>query len=368
MSGDSKSPDAAAPKPRAPRKTAPKAAPKAAPVKVVKKAPAKKPQKTAPPKAPSRARKPAPAAVPAEPAAAPVKPKAPRKKPGSTALRNPVDLSKKALEALQVANLHGLDERQAKFIDLWLVTQHATQSYLDAGFECASDASAAAAASRLLRKVREHPYLLTKRAELYQRTAEVQERVINRIYGAAMADPRDISEYIYTCCRHCHGVGHRYQMTPRQIEERQEEYQALVDEAKATRGKKPKPLDMLGGGGFDARRDPHPDCPECHGIGLGRMYIKDTRHLSPASLGIFGGIKQTKDGIEAKVWDQRPYLEMMARLYNMDIEPKADMVLSVDKDGMNEILQRAKDNTQMQRDAMSERARQIAALDAEDNA
>lgn len=336
--------------------------PKPAPVKVtrgrvVKSAPAKASEKpTAKQKKPASSK----AKATPDPAPAPTKPR--RKTGGSTRVKKAVDLNKSELEALQAASLHGLDERQAKFIDLWLVTQNATQSYLDAGFSCKSEAVAAAAASRLLRKVKEHPYMLAKRAELFAKTEEITGRVIQRIYGAAMADPRELVEYFYKCCRYCHGIGHRYQMTPSQMEQRKTRHQQAVEEAKSEK-RTPPVFDELGGLGFDATKDAHPDCPECNGVGIGQLVLKDTRHLSPGALSLYGGIKETKDGLDVKVADQRPYLELLGRIYNMDIEPAPPVVAAVSKEQLEEVLQRGRDKTNAQRQAMAERAAQIAELD-----
>lgn len=353
VDGDNESPSVKAPRTKKPDASAP--------VKVVRGQLAKSTPKKAVAKKPVKA--------PAKPAAAapkaPAKAKAtPRKKPGTSVVKNPVKLTKPELEALQAGSLHGLDERQAKFVDLWLVTQNGTQSYIDAGFECKSDSVAAAAASRLLRKVKEHPYLLAKRAELFKRTAEVQERVLGKIYGAAMADPRELVEYVYKCCRYCHGIDHQYQMTPRQLRDREDEHKAMVAAAKVDKtAPKPGVLDTLGGLGFDQNRDPHEDCPECNGNGIPRLVLKDTRHLSPGALALYGGVKEGRDGIEVKVADQRPYLEMLARLFNMDVEREAPVVAVVSKDELNDIYQRAQERTAAQRAAMADRAAEVAQLE-----
>ncbi|WP_426237559.1 terminase small subunit, partial [Pseudomonas sp. TWP3-2] len=324
--------------------------------RIQKTPPKKAPKKPVPATKKPRATK-AAAAAPAAPAPA----KAPRKTGGSTGVKKSVNLKAKELEALQAGCLHDLDARQAKFVDLWLVTQNGTQSYLDAGYECKSDAVAAAAASRLLKKVKDHPYTQAKRAALFANTEAVTGKVIERIYGAAMADPRELVEYVYKCCRCCHGKNFRYQMTPRELEARQERHKQLVAEAKHEK-RKPPVFDELGGLGFDANRDPHPECPECNGNGIGQHVLKDTRHLSPGALVLYGGVKETKDGLEMKVYDNRPYLELLGRLYNMNIEPAAPPVALVDKAVLDERLERGRLATQAQREAMAKRLADIAGL------
>lgn len=324
-------------------------------------------QKAPPPKTPKKPANPARKPRAAKPATAATEAPAPEKKPratgGSTRVTKAVKLKQKELEALQAGSLHDLDARQAKFVDLWLVTQNGTQSYIDAGYECKSDAVAAAAASRLLKKVKEHPYTLAKRAELFAKTEEITGRVIQRIYGAAMADPRELVEYVYRCCRCCHGKDFRYQMTPRQLEERKARHEEALAEAKAAKRKPLPVLDELGGLGFDANLDPNPDCPECNGNGVGQLVLKDTRHLSPGALALYGGVKETKDGLEMKIHDARPYLEMLGRIFNMNIEPAQAPVAVVDTAALNDAYAKGMQATQAQRDAMAQRMADIAGLD-----
>lgn len=111
----------------------------------------------------------------------------------------------------------------------------------------------------------------------------------------ATADARELVEYRRIPCRHCHGEGHRYQFTPAEMEiarEKHEEKQAEV--------MSPKPFDEKGGIGYTKKRAPHPDCPECHGDGLGEMLVSDTRKLSRVGAQLYEGVKLGKEGLEVK--------------------------------------------------------------------
>lgn len=349
--------------PRRPKRPAKEPVVKVASGRVVKNPPKKPPAKAAKPTAKAAA---ALAKVLEEAAAQPAK--TPRRRSGTTKVNPTVKLNKDELEALQAGNLHGLDERQAKFIDLWLVTQNATQAYLDAGFECTNANSAAAAASRLLRKVKEHPYTHAKRAELFAKTEDIQNRVLERVYGAAMADPRELAEVTYKCCRYCWGVGFKYQMTPRELEQRQQRYEDAKALAKAEK-RRIGPFDPLGGLGYDQTRDSNPACPECNGIGERRLTINDTRYLSPGALGLYGGFKVSKDGdVEVKVADQMPYLQLLGRIFNMNVEPVVAVAAVVSKEELDEVYERAKAKTEAQRAAMAERRAAIDSLDDGDGA
>lgn len=354
-SGDIQAPDKPARRAKKPPKTEDV---KVVSGRVVKKAPAKPPRKPAKTTAKTAAK----IAAVLEQASVEKKPRAPRKT-GTTKVKPTVQLSQEELEALQAGSLHGLDARQAKFIDLWLVTQNATQAYLDAGFECTNPNSAASAASRLLRRVKEHPYTLAKRAELFAKTEEIQNRVIDRVYGAAMSDPRELAEVIYRCCRYCWGEGFKYQMTPHQMEQRKERHKQEAALAKIEKRTAPK-FDPLGGIGYDQTRDPNPDCPECNGVGTRVEIIKDTRYLSPGAVGLYGGFKVNKDGgVEIKVADQLPYLTLLGRIFNMSVEAPPPVAVAVTKDQLDEIYRVGQEKTQRQRDEMAERARQIAELE-----
>lgn len=289
-------------------------------------------------------------------------PAKPRRKTGTTVVSNPAKLPKRQQKALEAATLQDLDPRQALFVDLWLVSSNATQSYIQAGYEVKNDQVAAAAASRLLKKVKDHPYTKAKRAALIADTTEVQNRVLTAIFDAAMADPRELVEFRYFCCRYCHGKDFKYQFTSNGMRQRRQEYGRIVAEARENK-QEPPPFDEEGGEGFHKFNLPHEDCPECSGQGTPHLIIKDTAHMSPAAIRLFGGVKEGKDGLEMKVHDQKPYLEMLARLYNMDVDPPAPPVAAgLSSEQLNEILDKARDKTQRQREGMQERAERLAAM------
>lgn len=48
---------------------------------------------------------------------------------------------------------------------------------------------------------------------------------------------------------------------------------------------------------IDFRREPNPDCPSCHGVGVERAFNADTRYLSPAAKRAYAGIKRGIGGV-----------------------------------------------------------------------
>ncbi|QSL90505.1 terminase small subunit [Pseudomonas atacamensis] len=286
---------------------------------------------------------------------------------GNTLLTNPVELSEKELQALEVAALHGLDPRQAKFCDLYLVSYNATQAYRDAGYRCKNDNAAAAGASRLLKKVKDHPYMRARQAEMFKRVADVQNQIIAVCHAASFADPRELVEYVRRCCRYCYGVGFKYQFRPSEMQRRRDEYDEALHEATEA-GEELEPFDELGGLGFDSKLPPNMDCPECSGEGVGKALFKDTGNLSPAALALYEGVKEGKDGTEIRVASQKGYRELLAKIFDLQVEPVVTITPGATKEQLEEVLAKAEAKTNAQRAEMLERERFLASLGHENGA
>lgn len=320
-------------------------------VKVNKDQAAKKGPRKPPSKARVSAKPPAAKAVAEAAASSPAK-------PGTTKIKNPIQLSEKELEALALAELHGLSPKMAKFVDLYLATYNATQSYRDAGYSAKTENAAAAGASRLLKKVKTHPYYAARQAEMFKRTADVQNSIIGVIHAAAFADAREISELRRACCHYCHGIGHKYQHTPREMEERLAEYEAALLEASASNKVLP-PFDELGGLGYDKRLPPHPDCPECSGEGHQYLYFHDSRSYSPAALALYEGVEKTKDGLKVIAGSQKGYRELLGKIFDLHVEPAVVVQAGPSTEELDERIARAHEKTERQRAEMQERLRMI---------
>lgn len=130
--------------------------------------------------------------------------------------------------------------------------------------------------------------------------------VVRELHNIAFADVNELMEWRIESCRYCHGLDHKHQYTTeRELKDAERKYERTVEALV-------EPLDH-GGIGFDPTRPPHPDCPECHGEGVGRAVVKDTRHLSPAARALYAGVKVTKDGIEVKTHSKEKALENLGR-------------------------------------------------------
>lgn len=137
---------------------------------------------------------------------------------------------------------------------------------------------------------------------------ELQD-VVKDITSVLTADPRDLISYVTGSCRHCHGDDHRYHRT--RDEMRRARRQAELNEVE---------FDPQGGEGFNAYRDPHPDCPECCGKGVQHARLTDTRDLSPEAAALYDGIEQTRHGIKIKLRSKDAAREAAARLLGLNKE------------------------------------------------
>lgn len=158
---------------------------------------------------------------------------------------------------------------------------------------------------------------MQKRSE---RTGITQDMVLERWWSLDNADPRELIEYRRTCCRHCYGENSDYQLTQREIDKR------LIDAQRTwelRKNKKPTDVfeepDTLGGPGWDPRRPPKAQCPECFGEGVEKIFVRDTRELSPAAARLYAGVKQTKDGIQIMMRSQDDALLNVAKHLGMHV-------------------------------------------------
>lgn len=127
----------------------------------------------------------------------------------------------------------------------------------------------------------------------------------------ATADPDELIGLRVGCCRYCHGEAFGYQW-------KQREYLAALDEYDRAVRRDPKGEyivpDIGGGLGFRKGRPPRPDCPECEGEGVERVVPRDTSKLSAAGRALYGGVKQTRNGVEVIIADRTKALENVTRM------------------------------------------------------
>ena len=194
--------------------------------------------------------------------------------------------------------------KQAAFVREYVKDWNATQAAIRAGY---SEATAGVIGCENLQKPNVRAAIDRRQAEIAA-IAEVDAAlVVRELYDIATADPRELMAVYRDSCRHCYGIDHLYQWTPG-------EYAAAVDKAM----EKDKPLpELLGGIGYRATLDPHPDCPECHGRGVETVVVTDTRKLTGKAAKLYAGAQQTKEGVKALGRDQNAALMALGRYLGM---------------------------------------------------
>jgi phage terminase small subunit len=201
-----------------------------------------------------------------------------------------------------------LTPKQQKFVTEYLIDLNGTQAAIRAGY---SAKTANEQASRLLTNVSVAQALAEAQAKLSERSEITAEMVMRELWAIGTADPNELIEYRRGCCRYCWGKGFRFQRTDAEMREARTTFDRDHDDELGGE------FDMQGGVGFDPRKDPNPDCPECHGEGQGQAIIKDTRKLTGPVRKLYAGVKITKEGLEVKMHDKVAALTLAGRHLGM---------------------------------------------------
>lgn len=199
--------------------------------------------------------------------------------------------------------LPALSPKQERFCQLVLITENGAEAARQAKY---APRRAKQRAAELLRLPQVQARIAQLRAERTKRLEIKADDVLRELWAIAKADPRELIEYRVGACRYCHGVGHKYQRTPAERERDQKAQGSAFDE--------------LGGAGYNRNQPPHPECPECHGLGEGFTVVKDQRIASPAAARLLAGVKETKEGIEVKMHDPQAALVSVGKHLGMFTE------------------------------------------------
>lgn len=223
-----------------------------------------------------------------------------------------------------------LTDKQARFVEEYLVDLNATQAAIRAGY---SEGTAQEQGSRLLCNVMVAKAVSEAKAARSERTQITQDDVLRFWRSVGTADPNEVVQYRRGCCRYCYGDEHLYQFTAAELARAQ----ATISDGKPYKGDREHvvSLDNHGGLGFDAKRDPNPDCPECFGEGVGRMHALDSRKLTGAAKVLYRGAKYTKDGLEIQMEDRAKAWENVAKhlgMFTEKVEMSGSMSLNVTPD------------------------------------
>ncbi|WBF05185.1 terminase small subunit [Burkholderia phage CSP3] len=206
-----------------------------------------------------------------------------------------------------------LTDKQQAFVDEYLVDLNATKAAIRAGY---SPKTAQEQSSRMLSKPHVQKAIAEAKARRAERTEIDQDRIVRELWNVLTADANGLIEYRRTCCRYCYGKDHRFQRTAGEMERAKIEHRAFVLKCKQEGVKltvAEQTFDEQGGIGYDPRKPPVEECPECFGEGYGDVFVKDTRNLSPELRSLYAGVKRTKDGIEVKMHDKQGFVQLLMR-------------------------------------------------------
>lgn len=209
-----------------------------------------------------------------------------------------------------------LTSQEQTFVERWLIDFNPWQAAIDSAYSLNTARSHAWSWVKdpTMKPALYETCMVRRRAKLESMgEGEHARQLIERLRLIATADPAELVHEVVRACRHCWGFEHKYHWTPA-------EFEAAVRKAEHSRGKLPIP-DCSGGLDFDKTRDPHPECPECRGVGVTEIRPRDTRDLSPAGRALYRGVRTKKDGsFEMLMADQNAAAALYAKITGIAIE------------------------------------------------
>lgn len=203
-----------------------------------------------------------------------------------------------------------LSPQRREFVEQYQIDANATQAAIRAGY---SPKSARTDGPRLLGNAVIAEAIRVLQADRLDRMSVEADTIVSHLFAIATVDAGEISQYRRTCCRHCWGQDFGYQRTPAEYRAHEKRWQDAAAKARA-KGLPEPSFDEEGGLGFNGTRAPNPDCPECHGEGIGAAHFSDTRRLSPAGRLLFGGVEIGQQGLKVLMQSQERARETLLRI------------------------------------------------------
>lgn len=255
----------------------------------------------------NKAEKPVAKKAPAKPA---IHDKKPAEKPKKTNTKGGAANPKIELYA-DLSRTNPRHARVWRFIDEYVIDFNGTQAAIRAGY---APKSASVTASQLLANPNVFSQVEKLKKEIAERNGLTIDLLIKDWMALAHTDVRRLTGVHYYCCRFCYGLEFGYQRTPNEMKLARERHEQKEAEKKlAIAGYQEKEFDEEGGVGFDDKKDPHPDCPECNGRGVRTFEICDTRLLNPDEALMLLGVECIKGDIKVNVVDRIKALDALSK-------------------------------------------------------
>ncbi|MGL4526720.1 MAG: terminase small subunit, partial [Aestuariivirga sp.] len=225
-----------------------------------------------------------------------------------------------------------LTDKQEIFVREYMVDWNATQAAIRAGY---SPRRASEQAYQLLQNPSVREAIETLASARARRLGIDADELMRMWASIVFLDANEISQLRRVCCPFCWGEGHARQYTPSGLEDSKKKH-----ERERARRKKADSADDIGDfpeyidAWYDKRKEPHEDCPECHGQGVVEVFFNDTRKLSPAARMLYAGVKEGRDGIEVLTLSKEKAMDSLARALGLfkekDVEVNINMVSGED--------------------------------------
>lgn len=216
-----------------------------------------------------------------------------------------------------VENPKPLTDKQELFVAEMMADPDLTASAAYTRAFGTKGAAARSGSSALMKNPRIVERLKDRQKDRLERLELTADDVLRDLFLVQTADANELTEYRIGCCRYCYGDGFGYQRTPAEY---RRDLDAYIKHEKNKRLQPGDERDLAGlkfpydgGVGFDPRKPPRDECPECFGEGVGRSVIKDTRNLSDRGKAIYAGIKETRHGVEVLMRDKDKARDLAAR-------------------------------------------------------
>lgn len=227
----------------------------------------------------------------------------------------------KPFKARETPVLDQLDEdqpQQGVFVREYCRDLNGTQAAIRAGY---SLDSAGQIAHELLKKVEIQAACRELRDETLRKLEANVEELVRFWLDILRSDPNAITSYRRECCPFCHSPempgdaeGRRYRkFTPSKFYEAKAAHEVKAARILASDGVDIGDFDGIEGDWYNKRRAVDPDCPECHGKGVGEHFIGDTRNLPPGVAALFQGVERTREGIKILMGNKEKAADSLGR-------------------------------------------------------
>lgn len=192
------------------------------------------------------------------------------------------------------------------------------KAYEQADKNVNNDTYARATSWRIAKRPHVAQEIATLRAKAADDAMISAAQIFQEWLDIATANPGDIVHHRRVPCRHCHGLGFKWQW--RATEFADAVAATTAHNATAAPDKQRPMPELKGGTAYTTELAPHPECPACDGNGEGEIFVADTRYLTGKAAKLYAGVKQTKNGFEVLFRDQDAALLNLARALGMLVE------------------------------------------------